>query len=136
LLNELPYRFLTTDHVLSELHAGLQLGKSFGAIEGLALAVLRTPIHPSLASELDAGEASVIHAAMEGRADWVCMDELLARFKADALGLGVVGTLGLLGRAKALGCLTIVRPVLDRMLSNGSWFGRQLINQLLDGIGE
>ncbi len=136
LLELLPLQFLTTPHVLAEVEDGLEAGKPAISQPKLEIVELKTPIHASLASELDAGEASVIQAAMESGAAWVCIDELAGRFKAKALELNVVGTLGLLGRAKLAGLIDRVGPVIEKMIVGGSWFSEPLLRDFLRAFDE
>jgi predicted nucleic acid-binding protein len=136
LLESLPFQFQTTSYVLAELEAGLEAGNQSIPQENLRLVQLKTPIHASLASELHAGEASVIQAAMENSVSWVCIDELAGRFKATALGLNVVGTLGLLGRAKMAGLLDKLGPIIEQMTAGGYWFSEPLVRDFLKAFGE
>lgn len=136
LLHALDYEFVTTPEVVAELEAGVERGHSRVRLGQLPVMPLKAPYHASLALELGAGEASVIQVAMEQEIRWVCIDELAGRFKAAALELEVVGTLGLLMRAKRLGLIPAVDPVIQRMWSGGSWFDAGLVARLLISIGE
>ena len=72
-------------------------------------------IPPEIASLLDRGEAEVIALAEEVAADEVLLDERAARAVATARGLQIIGTAGLLGRARQQDMITVVRPFLGRM---------------------
>jgi len=62
-----------------------------------------TPPVDILGWDLGAGETQVITGAIVHAADRVVIDELEARRCAKAMGLAVIGTLGVVGRAKAFG---------------------------------
>jgi predicted nucleic acid-binding protein len=68
-----------------------------------------------LQSILDSGEAEAIALAEELRADVVLIDELAGRNVARQCGFAVLGTLGVLLRAKQERLCTEVRPLLDRL---------------------
>ena len=85
---------------------------------------------------LDKGEAEVIMLAKELKADLVIIDEKLARRYAQKEGLKVTGTLGILLKAKKLGLINAVKPLLNDMLDNGIWLNPMLIEEVLALAGE
>lgn len=66
-----------------------------------------------LRASLGPGETEVISLALELDRIGVVLDERLGRRLAKALGVPVVGTVGVLLQAKRRGLLTAVRPELD-----------------------
>lgn len=58
-----------------------------------------------LSWDLGAGETQVISHAVAHPADRVVIDDLEARRCAKAMGLAIIGTLGIVGRAKAQGLI-------------------------------
>lgn len=68
-----------------------------------------------LQDELDLGEAEALALAEEIHADAVLIDEAAGRGVASRLGLPVVGTLGMLLRARQRGLCQELRPLLDRL---------------------
>lgn len=68
-----------------------------------------------LRSVLDPGEAEALALAMEIRAEAVLIDEKRGRAEATALGLDVVGTLGILLEAKRLGLIANLSGRLARL---------------------
>lgn len=70
-----------------------------------------------LRNEMDPGEAEAIALAVWLAADLILLDEIRARKLAIYLGFRVMGVLGILGEAKAMGLITAIRPLLDRMLA-------------------
>ena len=79
-----------------------------------------TTIEPMLLG-LDAGELSVLLLSQQLQPDWVIIDERLARRVAQAMGLPVKGTLGVLLAAVWAELLSPQEAleVLDRLLSAG-----------------
>lgn len=104
------------------------------------ISVARSPELDSLYAELRfTGEAEVIAAALDqgGGNTVVLMDEKAGRRAAFARGLAVVGTLGVLRRAKALGVIDAAEPLLRAMVEcGGVYFGDGLLAEFLEGIGE
>ncbi len=85
---------------------------------------LAQPIAPLvLRASLGAGESEALSLAVELRADRLLVDERAARRAAEALGLGVLGTLGILLAAKRKGLVAEVRPLVDELLRR-VWYGR------------
>jgi len=68
-----------------------------------------------LQAELDLGETEALALAEEIHADAVLIDEAAGRSVASRLGLPVVGTLGMLLRARQRGMCQELRPLLDRL---------------------
>lgn len=66
----------------------------------------------SLSEELDPGEAEAIALALEIKADYLIIDELKGRHKAESFGLRIVGLLGVLILAKQAGHVTKLDPLL------------------------
>lgn len=66
----------------------------------------------NLFKKLDAGEAEAISLFSEIRADVLILDDLNGRRDANALGLSVIGTLGILVRAKQKKIIPSLAPVL------------------------
>ena len=73
---------------------------------------------------------------MENEGAMVWIDERRGRFKAEALGLPLVGTLGVLARAKSSGLVAALRPIVETMISNGIWMRPALVESFLEAHGE
>lgn len=97
--------------------------------DGQALSALR-PL-PSL----DVGETAAIALALELKAT-VLMDERLGRDVAQRRGLAVVGSAGVLIRARQMGLLPVVAPVLVRMKAEGYFLSDALVREVLRRVGE
>jgi len=92
-------------------------------------------VHPSLL-ELDRGERDTIEAARAAEADLVIIDERLGRQVAERLGLTIVGSLGVLAKAKAAGFLPSFRDAAARMVRAGIRFHPDLIDRIATRVGE
>jgi predicted nucleic acid-binding protein len=130
LLYALYGQVLVPEEVYHEVvHRGLVLGQPDAhavqlavARNELALIALDNvdPLENALAFSLDAGERHAIRVGLQVQADWVLLDDLLAREEAQRLGLRVKGTLGILVDACRKGLLSVeetelvFQAILDR----------------------
>lgn len=95
------------------------------------------PVPPVLAAwDLGAGETQVIALGTTVSGCRAVLDDLQARRCARAMELRVIGTLGLVGRAKRLGKIAQARPHLERLLQAGLYATDSLIEQVLREVGE
>lgn len=86
---------------------------------------------------LDAGEAAALSLAVEIRADAVLIDERRGYEIAVRLGLRTIGILGLLLRAKSVGLIPAVKPILDALQHDaGFWLTESLRNKVLHAASE
>jgi predicted nucleic acid-binding protein len=81
--------------------------------------------------DLDRGEAQVIALAQELRADLVVIDERLARKYARRLKLKLTGTLGVLLRAKQVGFVQAIKPLVEQLVQGGIRLGEDVIAEAL-----
>jgi predicted nucleic acid-binding protein len=89
-----------------------------------------------LAWDLGAGETQVITHALRDGADRVVLNDLEARRCSKAMGLRVIGTLGVVGRAKAMGRIAQATPVIEHQSTTGLDVSDALVQHLLREIGE
>ena len=89
-----------------------------------------------LAWDLGAGETAVISWALANPGAWSVLDDLAARTCAQIFGVPVLGTLGILLRAKRVGLITTLRPELEHLLQAGSLLSSALIDEALRLAGE
>lgn len=102
----------------------------------LQVVKLQDPMKAMLLHELDQGEAEVIILAKEQKAHEVILDEKVARMQARVLGLSVVGTLGLLLRAKKQGLLREIRPLIEKILKADIYIHRDIVQEVFQKAGE
>lgn len=106
-LNLLPQVF---DAVFapSAVQAEFQTRTDWLNVKGVADLAVAT----ALRTQLDEGEASAIALAMELGDVFVILDDKKARRVARQIGLKVIGTVGVLLRAKRQGIIPAIRPLL------------------------
>jgi len=93
-------------------------------------------VPPELVPLLDRGEVEAIALAEEVTADELLLDERAARAIATARGLNIIGSAGLLARAKQQGMIPTVRPFLERMQTQGIRYGQRFVEEFLRQLGE
>jgi len=80
---------------------------------------------------VDWGEASAIALAKEKDSPLLLLDDLKARKLASKLNLRYTGTLGVINKAKQLGVIENVKPILNKLLATDFWISENIINELL-----
>jgi predicted nucleic acid-binding protein len=104
--------------VSAELREGTLRGVDLPAFEALDWMKIRQPAGRLLlpiVADLGAGEREVLALGTETPDSVVILDDALARQYARVLNLTLTGTLGVLLKAKEVGLLPAVTPVLDRL---------------------
>jgi len=99
------------------------------------------PLAQSLASRivaarLGAGEREAIALALEIGADELVLDDLAARRLARSLEINLIGSVGLLLRAKARGLIPSVRPLLEAMQAKDFRISARVLERILCAAGE
>uniref|UniRef100_UPI0025B5D569 DUF3368 domain-containing protein n=1 Tax=Trichocoleus desertorum TaxID=1481672 RepID=UPI0025B5D569 len=85
-----------------------------------------------LRQTLDKGEAEAIALSVELQVDWLLLDEREGRKVAKSLGLKVTGILGVLLRAKQIGELESLQPVVDDLINKAGFrIAPELLAQIL-----
>ncbi len=135
-IGRLPIEFCCPQEVRDELDQGVETGLQPVNPVWLRVVPLRAPLSPLALSSLDLGEAAVIQLALESGVSRVCIDEWKGRRAALATGLQVTGALGLLGRAKLLGLIPSLRPLIERAVDEGIRYHPDLVRQVLLAVDE
>jgi predicted nucleic acid-binding protein len=96
------------------------------------------PVHvsPTFSHNLGAGESGAIALALQLVADFVVLDDKRARTSATRLGLTIIGSLGLLVRAKRAGLIPEVRPLMNAMIANELFANDAIQRRILAIAGE
>ena len=87
-------------------------------------------------AKLHAGEVEVMILAQETNAGLVILDDNAAKKTAKFLGLTVTGTMGVLLKAKTLGIISEVKPIIDKIRENGFFITDELYELVLKQAGE
>ncbi|HHY79604.1 MAG TPA: DUF3368 domain-containing protein [Thermoanaerobacter sp.] len=90
----------------------------------------------SMIGKLHEGEIEVIISCIELRADFAILDDLLARNKAQSMGINSIGTLGVLLKGFKEGYVDDVESLLDKLVSQGFWISEKIYGQILTLINK
>lgn len=135
-IGQLPFEFICPAEVETEILDGANQGHDVQIPEWLKIESLKFPLSSLAVASLDAGEAAVIQLALEQNIETVCIDEVKGRRAAYAVGLRVVGSLGLLGKAKTSGLINKVKPFVQKAASAGIYYDEKLVESYLKSLGE
>jgi predicted nucleic acid-binding protein len=83
-------------------------------------------------SVLGKGEAECIVLAQETNADWIILDDRLARLQAEAMGLKVVGTVGVLLMASEKGFVENFEQTLGDLVASGFRLSPREVERILE----
>jgi predicted nucleic acid-binding protein len=104
---------------------------------GWGILSFKPPIPESvLGWELDPGEESVLAVALENPGCEVVLDDLKGRRCAEAHGIALLGTLGVVILAKKAGRITEARPVFEELRKVGLYVAPDVLADALKKAGE
>ncbi|MEM1118771.1 MAG: DUF3368 domain-containing protein [Bacteroidota bacterium] len=86
--------------------------------------------------DLGPGESAALSYALARPGVAAVLDDRPARACARGLGVGVIGTLGVLALAKREGLVPVLRPVIERLIASGYHLGAGLVALVLEEAGE
>ena len=84
-----------------------------------------------LETQVDLGEASAIALAKEMESPLILLDDLKARKLASKLNLKFTGTLGVINKAKQIGAIEKVKPLIDKLQATNFRISENIITELL-----
>lgn len=84
-----------------------------------------------LETQIDWGEASAIALAKEMESPLVLIDDLKARKLAVKLNLKITGTLGVIHKAKQIGVLENVKPMIEKLQATNFRISENILIELL-----
>lgn len=84
-----------------------------------------------LETQVDLGEASTLALAKEFDNVLVILDDLKARKLAKKLNINVTGTFGVIYKAKQMGFIEKVKPLVDKILETNFRISDEIINEFL-----
>lgn len=95
------------------------------------------PIPPGIMQwGLGPGESAVLAESLRPPGSYAVIDDLAARKCAAALGIPVIGTLGIVLRARKQDVIPAARPVMEDLLRGGMFLSRPLLDRALALVGE
>jgi hypothetical protein len=135
LLNQLYNPLLVPDAVYEEVVTrGLELGQPDAyavrmavARQDLIVIAVETTQDVAMAASLHRGERAVIALARQRRADWVLLDDQLAREQAHQLGLHVKGTLQRRSLLSATEAELVFEAIIQR---DDIWINESLVRRV------
>lgn len=139
LLPQLAGSVLVPPAVAQEIMVGRRAGVSLPELTSLDWLEVRHPQRKQEGqwlSDLGPGEAEVLMLGLELDQSIVVLDDALARRVAEALGLKLTGTLGILLDAKRAGYIAAVGPLLDQLDELRFRVSRQTRRAVLELAGE
>jgi predicted nucleic acid-binding protein len=127
--------------VFQEILAGEKFDSNVATIRHVSTIWLRVvpnpePAHGFDPDRLDAGESAVLSLAIENPGAIVILDDRAARTEAIQRNIPLLGTAGVLLRAKEQGRLESVRPTLDAVRQAGLYLTDRLYRTVLRLAGE
>jgi predicted nucleic acid-binding protein len=102
----------------------------------IKVVAVQSQIHLPALFELDRGERDTLLLAASHVTPLVLMDEKLGRNMAEYLGFQVVGTLGVLAKARTQGLIPSFFRTAQDMRAQGIYFNDALIGRIAARIGE
>jgi predicted nucleic acid-binding protein len=102
------------------------------------LTIVPGPVIPPAIADwrLGPGESAVLALALAEKGSWSVVDDWGARRCARSLSIPVIGTLGLVLRARQEGTIAAARPVLERLRRSGMYLSDEVIREALSRVGE
>jgi len=139
LLSKLFGTVQISPQVYLELSGGAEriASNPVAGIDWIKTETLTQPMDPLLVYELDSGEATTIALARERPGSLVLIDEQKGRRIAEKVyGLSILGTGGVLLRAKIRGIIPSLKPLLLQMKANGYYLSEKVVQGLCAVAGE
>jgi uncharacterized protein len=139
LLQKLYRKITVPSAVCEELQVGLLQGvdvPTISLIKWIQVIQILSPALVPNVTDLGQGEAEVIALGIQSPESLLILDDSLGRRIADLYRLKYTGTLGVLIKAKKLGHLDEIAPVIDQLRTQGMWLTDNIIGDILRLAGE
>ena len=137
LLRELYGRVLAPPAVWDEVTVqgrGLPGSHEVSQLAWLEIKAPEIPLLQALGILVDRGEAEAIALANALPDSTVLLDDARARRVAERFGIRRIGTLGILRRAKKVGLIEKVRPLVEQLRDKGIYMRQSLVDAVLLGV--
>ena len=138
ILKDLYDEVFIPQEVFNEIEAGKdkEFYVDLSKLKWIKIEKIRNGKSLSYFLDLDKGEAEAIILATEQEADLIIIDETLGRFYAKHADLKVTGTVGVLIKAKQLGYITELKPLILELRTKNVWLSDSFIREILKLAGE
>lgn len=124
LLKEVYGELLTTPEIAQEFNESLP---DWIKVVSVSDKKYQTFLH----TQVDFGEASAIALASEHEDVLLLLDDLKARKLATQLKFRITGTLGIIHKAKQLGIIEKVKPLIDKLLLTDFRIAENIVEEIL-----
>jgi len=88
----------------------------------------------SMLGRLHRGEVEVMVSYLELNADFALLDDLLARNKAQSMGINTIGTLGLLLLGFKKGYVNNLMSLIDQLILKGFWISEDVYGKIMETV--
>ncbi|HXU45119.1 MAG TPA: DUF3368 domain-containing protein [Thermoanaerobaculia bacterium] len=137
LLSALSAEVLIPRRVLEELASGSEGDLLASEVRRRFVVVLAAELTPAMIEwGLGQGESHVLAVASARPGSEAVLDDRQARRRAVSIGVPVVGTLGLILRAKQRGLISAARPLVEELVRRKAFLSSELIAAALGRVGE
>jgi predicted nucleic acid-binding protein len=137
-IERLAPRVIVPATVVEEIKAGIRKDGTAKDAAAWALQYQQPDISiPSSVErwDLGQGESQVISFCLQGER-WAVLDDRMARRCISAHGLTMIGSLGMILRARKLGLIDAARPWVYKLKDEGLYAEVSLIERVLSALGE
>jgi len=134
LLHKLYQNIIIPTAVQVELATGASQGINVPArlsIDWIHVQSVQIPAMITLITDLGAGESEAIALALENKDSRIILDDYLARRVATLNQIQITGTLGVILKAKQVGHIQAVKPLINDLRHAGLWMSETLIDTAL-----
>jgi predicted nucleic acid-binding protein len=137
-IERLAPRVIVPATVVEEIKAGIRKDRTAKDAAAWALRYQQPDI--SIPSSLERwnlgqGESQVISFCLQGER-WAVLDDRMARSCISAHGLRMIGSLGMIFRARNLGLIDAARPWVYKLKDEGLYVEVSLVEKALSALGE
>ncbi len=137
ILRDLFCEIIIPEAVYAEIKAKKSYGYKEIELSFIRVSSIINTQHELLFSnQLDSGEAQTIILSQDIQADMTIIDENFGYAIAKDHGLNVVRTLSIILKAKEIGLISAVKPLIDDMLLKGRWYSNHVYYAFLKRAGE
>ncbi|MFZ2871403.1 DUF3368 domain-containing protein [Zavarzinia sp.] len=137
-IERLAPKIIVPSKVIEEVQDGISKDMSARLAVDWAMRYIMPDIQvpPSVEHwDIGPGESQVISHCLQGNR-WAVLDDRMARRCTNAHGVPIIGSLGIILRAKVCCVIESAKPLMNKLKSAGMYVDDELIRQSLAAIGE